>query len=395
MHDVAKSVSNIPVQSGVRPRRRWRSVTLAICLLIAIGGFVFGIKVLQIGKMMSTPMVMPPTTVSSAVVKEEDWAPTLSAIGSVSAVQGAVVSAELGGVVAEINFQSGGVAKKGDVLMRLDSSAEEAQLHTAEADLELAKANLDRERDLAVRKVVSKQELDTAQSTFGQKQGAVDNMRAFITKKQIRAPFDGMLGIRQVNVGQMINSGQQVVQLTALDRVYVDFALPQQNLPQLAAGYEARVHADSLPGREFKGKVTAINSMVDNVTRNISLQATFDNPDHELHPGMFVKVEVILPNKSNTLVIPGSAVSYAPYGNSVFVIDNKKDPKTGKESQSLRQAFVRIGEARGDFVAVTEGLKPGDVVVSTGVFKLRNGMPVVINNDLAPKPQLNPKPGDT
>jgi membrane fusion protein (multidrug efflux system) len=395
MHDVAKSVSNIPVQSGVRPRRRWRSVTLAICLLIAIGGFVFGIKILQIGKMMSTPMVMPPTTVSSAVVKEEDWAPTLSAIGSVSAVQGAVVSAELGGVVSEINFQSGGVAKKGDVLMRLDSSAEEAQLHTAEADLELAKANLERERDLAARKVVSKQELDTAQSTFGQKQGAVDNMRAFITKKQIRAPFDGMLGIRQVNVGQMINSGQQVVQLTALDRVYVDFALPQQNLPQLAAGYEARVHADALPGREFKGKVTAINSMVDNVTRNISLQATLDNSAHELRPGMFVKVDVILPEKSKTLVIPGSAVSYAPYGNSVFVIDKKKDPKTGKESQSLRQAFVRIGEARGDFVAVTEGLKAGDVVVSTGVFKLRNGMPVVINNDLAPKPQLNPRPIDS
>jgi len=395
MHDVAKSVSNIPVQSGVRPRRRWRSVTLAICLLIAIGGFVFGIKILQIGKMMSTPMVMPPTTVSSAVVKEEDWAPTLSAIGSVSAVQGAVASTELGGVVAEIDFQSGGVAKKGDVLMRLDSSAEEAQLHTAEADLELAKANLERERDLAARKVVSKQELDTAQSTFGQKQGAVDNMRSFITKKQVRAPFDGMLGIRQVNVGQMINSGQQVVQLTALDRVYVDFALPQQNLPQLAAGYEARVHADALPGREFKGKVTAINSMVDNVTRNISLQATLDNSAHELRPGMFVKVDVILPEKSKTLVIPGSAVSYAPYGNSVFVIDKKKDPKTGKESQSLRQAFVRIGEARGDFVAVTEGLKAGDVVVSTGVFKLRNGMPVVINNDLAPKPQLNPRPIDS
>ena len=395
MHDVAKSISNVPTQSGVRPRRRWRSVTLAICLLIGTGAFVFGIKILQIGKMMSTPMVMPPTTVSSAVVKEEDWAPTLSAIGSVSAVQGAVVSTELGGVVAEIDFQNGGVAKKGDVLMRLDSSAEEAQLRTAQADLELAKANLERERDLAARKVVSKQELDSAQSTFGQKQGAVDNMRAFITKKQVRAPFDGMLGIRQVNVGQMINSGQQVVQLTALDRVYVDFALPQQNLPQLGTGYEARVHADALPGREFKGEVTAINSMVDNVTRNISLQATLDNPDHVLRPGMFVKVDVILPEKSKTLVIPGSAVSYAPYGNSVFVIEKKKDPKTGKESQSLRQAFVRIGEARGDFVAVTEGLKAGDVVVSTGVFKLRNGMPVVINNDLAPKPQLNPRPIDS
>ena len=395
MHDVAKSVSKVPVQSSARPRRRWRSVTLAICLLIAIGAFVFGIKILQIGKMMSTPMVMPPTTVSSAVVKEEDWAPTLSAIGSVSAVQGAVVSTELGGVVAEIDFQNGSVAKKGDVLMRLDSSAEEAQLHTAQADLELAKANLERERDLVARKVVSKQEFDTAQSTFGQKQGAVDNMRAFITKKEVRAPFDGMLGIRQVNVGQMINSGQQVVQLTALDRVYVDFALPQQNLPQLGTGYEARVHADALPGREFKGELTAINSMVDNVTRNISLQATLDNPDHVLRPGMFVKVDVILPQKSKTLVIPGSAVSYAPYGNSVFVIDKKKDPKTGKESQSLRQAFVRIGEARGDFVAITEGLKAGDVVVSTGVFKLRNGMPVVINNDLAPKPQLNPKPIDS
>ena len=389
MHDVAKPIVGSKVKSKRKP------IILAILGIIALVVLIFGIKVLQIGKMMSTPMVMPPTTVSSAIVKEEDWAPTLSAIGSVSAVQGAVVSTELGGVVAEIDFQNGGVAKKGDVLMRLDSSAEEAQLHTAQADLELARANLERERNLAERKVVSKQEFDAAQSTFGQKQGAVDNMRSFITKKEVRAPFDGMLGIRQVNVGQMINSGQQVVQLTALDKVYVDFALPQQNLPQLGTGYDARVHADALPGREFKGKVTAINSMVDTVTRNVGVQATLENPDHVLRPGMFVKVDVILPEKSKTLVIPGSAVSYAPYGNSVFVIEKGKDPKTGKESQSLRQAFVRIGEARGDFVSVTEGLKAGDVVVSTGVFKLRNGMPVVINNDLAPKPQLNPRPMDS
>ena len=389
MHDVAKPIVDSKVKSKRKP------IILAISGIITLVVLIFGIKVLQIGKMMSTPMVMPPTTVSSAIVKEEDWAPTLSAIGSVSAVQGAVVSTELGGVVAEIDFQNGGVAKKDDLLMRLDSSAEEAQLHTAQADLELARANLERERNLAERKVVSKQEFDAAQSTFGQKQGAVDNMRSFITKKEVRAPFDGMLGIRQVNDGQMINSGQQVVQLTALDKVYVDFALPQQNLPQLGTGYDARVHADALPGREFKGKVTAINSMVDTVTRNVGVQATLENPDHVLRPGMFVKVDVILPEKSKTLVIPGSAVSYAPYGNSVFVIEKGKDPKTGKESQSLRQAFVRIGEARGDFVSVTEGLKAGDVVVSTGVFKLRNGMPVVINNDLAPKPQLNPRPMDS
>jgi membrane fusion protein (multidrug efflux system) len=370
-------------------------ITKAIGGLVLLIVILFGIKAMQIGKMMSSPMVMPPTTVSSAVVKEEDWAPVLSAIGSVSAVQGAVVSTELGGVVAQVNFQNGGEAKKGDVLLKLDSSAEEAQLHTAEADLELARANLQRSQDLAARKVVSKQELDAAQSAFGQKQGSVDNMRAFITKKQVRAPFDGQLGIRQVNVGQSIDARTPIVQLTALDPVYVDFALPQQELPKLGTGFEIQVRTDALPDREFKGKLTAINSMVDAVTRNVGVQATFENPDHALKPGMFVKVDVLLPDKSKTLVIPGSAVSYAPYGNSVFVIDKKKDPKTGKESQDLRQAFVRIGESRGDFVSITEGLKAGDVVVSTGVFKLRNGMPVTINNDLAPKPQLNPTPADS
>ena len=221
------------------------------------------------------------------------------------------------------------------------------------------------------------------------------DMRSFITKKQVRAPFNGQLGIRQVNVGQSIDARTPIVQLTALDPVYVDFSLPQQELPKLGTGFETRVRTDALPDRQFKGKLTAINSMVDAATRNVGVQATFENPDHALKPGMFVKVEVVLPDKSKTLVIPGSAVSYAPYGNSVFVIDKKKDPKTGKESQDLRQAFVRIGESRGDFVSVTEGLKAGDVVVSTGVFKLRNGMPVTINNDLAPKPQLNPTPADS
>jgi membrane fusion protein (multidrug efflux system) len=363
--------------------------TLALFLALA------DVKALQFRKMGASPMTMPPTAVSSAVVKEEDWAPTLSAVGSISAVQGAIVSTELGGIVSEVGFQSGSEAKKGEVLLKLDSSSEEALLHTAEADLELARANLQRERDLAARKVVSKQELDAAESTFGQKQGTVDNMRAFIAKKQVRAPFDGQLGIRQVNVGQMINSGQQVVSLQALDPVYVDFALPQQELSKLAPGLEALVRTDAVPGREFKGKLTALNSMVDTVTRNVTLQATFENPDHALKPGMFVKINIALPEKGKTLVIPGSAVSYAPYGDSVFVIDKKKDPKTGKETQTLRQAFVRVGEARGDFVSVTQGLKAGDEVVSTGVFKLRNGMPVTINNDLAPKPQMNPTPADS
>jgi membrane fusion protein, multidrug efflux system len=370
-------------------------VIKAVLGLIGLFLIIAGIKVLQIVKMKSAPMMMPPATVSSALVKEEAWAPILSSVGTVSAVQGAIVSAELGGTVAEIRFQNGGVAKQGDVLVKLDSSSEEAQLRTAEADLEWSRSDLERNRDLAARKVISQSELDAAESRFKQKEGTVDNMRAMIAKKQVRAPFDGQLGIRQVNVGQTINPGQLVVPLQALEPVYVDFALPQQHLSKLFQGLDVHVRTDALPGREFTGRLTAVNSGVDPVTRNVAVQATLENRDHALRPGMFAKVDVVLPEKKKTIVVPGTAVSYAPYGDSVFVIEKKKDPKTGTESQMLRQAFVRVGETRGDFVSITKGLEPGQTVVSTGVFKLRNGMAVVINNDLAPKPEMNPKPADT
>ena len=340
-------------------------------------------------------MTPPPQTVSSAEVREENWAPVLSAIGSVSAVQGAIIAAELGGVISDIKFENGGVAKKGDVIMKLDASQEEALLRSAEAEAELARTDLERTQGLASQKVVSKAELDAAESKFRRLTAIVDQMRSNIRKKTLVAPFDGQLGIRQVNVGQMINAGQQVVPLTSLDPVYVDFALPQQHLAQLSQGLEVRVWSDALPGREFKGKLTAINPMVDPVTRNVSVQATLENADHVLRPGMFAKAEVALPEKHTALVIPGSAVSYAPFGDSVFVIEKKKDEKTGKETQVIRQQFVRVGEARGDFVSVTEGLKAGETVVSAGVFKLRNGMAVTINNDLAPKPQVNPTPVDS
>jgi membrane fusion protein (multidrug efflux system) len=396
MHDVAKKTELM----SEKRERNWLGIIImvivglcAVLFLIVVPLIL--VKGLQIRKMTSTPMTMPPTTVSSAVVKEEDWPPILSSVGSVSAVQGAVVSTELGGVVAEIEFQNGAVAKKGDVLMKLDASAEEGQLKTAEADLELARSNLQRTRDLAVRKVVSKQELDSAQSAFTQKEGSVQQMRSMISKKEVRAPFDGQLGIRQVNIGQSIDARTPVVQLTLVDPVYVDFSLPQQHLSQLAPGLEVRVHTDAVPGHEFEGKVTAVNAMVDAVTRNVGVQATLQNPDHTLRPGMFTKVEVVLPEKHKALVVPGSAISYAPFGDSVFVIEKKKDEKTGKESQTIRQQFVRVGEARGDFVSIMEGVKAGETIVSTGVFKLRNGMPVTINNQLAPKPELNPKPIDS
>ena len=355
----------------------------AIFAVLAVFLFLVDLKALQFRAMgaMAAKMAPPPTTVTSAVVKEADWAPILSSVGSITAVQGAVLSTDLAGTVATVNFESGGEAKKGDVLVKLVASQEEA-------DLELARNDLARARDLAARKVISKAELDAAESKLKQKEGIVQH-------KEVRAPFDGQLGIRQVNVGQMIKEGQQVVQLTSLDPVYVDFALPQQELAKISNGLEVRVHTDAIPGREFKGKLTAINAMVDSVTRNVSLQGTLENPDHALRPGMFAKVELLLPEKSKALVIPGSAVSYAPFGDSVFVIEKKKDEKTGKETQTIRQQFVKIGEARGDLISIVDGLKANETIVGTGVFKLRNGMAVTINNDLAPKSQEKPNPVDS
>jgi membrane fusion protein (multidrug efflux system) len=383
---VIAAITALVIWFGLIAFRRFRSgrtTSGAIFAVLAILLILIDVKALQIRAMaaMGAKMAPAPTTVTSAVVKEEDWTPTLSAVGSISAVQGALLSTDLAGTVAKVNFQSGGEAKKGDVLVQLVNSQEEA-------DLELARNDLARARDLTTRKVISKADLDAAESKFKQKEGIV-------AKKEVRAPFDGQLGIRQVNVGQMIKEGQQVVQLTALDPVYVDFALPQQELAKISTGLEVRVRTDAVPGREFKGKLTAINSMVDTVTRNVSLQGTLENPDHTLRPGIFAKVDLLLPEKRKALVVPGSAISYAPFGDSVFVIETKKDPKTGKDSQTIRQQFVKIGETRGDLVAITEGLKANETIVGTGVFKLRNGTAVIVNNDLAPKPQEKPNPVDS
>jgi membrane fusion protein, multidrug efflux system len=376
-------------------RRSKRLVLGSVFAVLSLFFALADLKGFQFYKMTSMKPPMPVETVTSAVAKEEDWAPVLSSVGSVSAVQGAVVSTELGGMVSEIGFQNDTLAKKGDMLIKLDASQEEALLRSSEAEVELARTDLERTRDLAAKKVVSSSELDAAESKFRRLTAVVDQMRSNIRKKAIVAPFDGQLGIRQVNVGQMINSGQPVVPLQSLDPVFADFALPQQYFSKLSQGLEIRVTTDAVPGRVFTGKLTAVNSMIDVATRNVGVQATLANPDHVLRPGMFAKVEVVLPEKGRALVIPGSAISYAPFGDSVFVIEKQKDPKTGKESQVLRQQFVRVGEARGDLVSITNGLKTGETIVGAGVFKLRNGMAVTINNDLAPKPQENPTPADS
>ena len=354
------------------------------------------LKALQFYKMGSGGQgEMPPTTVTSVEVKQENWAPLLSAVGSISAVQGAMISSELPGTVVEVGFESGVVVKKGDLLVRFETSAEEAQLRSADADSEWARRDFERSRELAARKVISKAELDAAEAKLKQKAAVSENMRAIIAKKTMHAPFGGIAGIRAVNVGQMVKAGDQIVPLQSLDPVYVDFALPQQRLAELSKGLDVNMRIDAFPGRVFQGTLTAVNSAVDVATRNVSVQGTLPNPDHALRPGMFAKVDVVLPRKESVLAIPATAIAYAPYGDSVFVIEKKKDPKSGKESQVIRQQFIRTGETRGDFVTVTQGLKAGEIVASSGVFKLRNGMPVVINNELAPKPEVNPTPAQT
>ena len=395
-----KLPSRQPISSSApsTPRRSQKGPIFWVVFgLVGLFLLFAGIKVLQIFTMVSAgkKMVPPPTTVTSAIVKQTDWQPILSAVGSISPVQGAVIGAEIPGMVAEINFESGKPVKKGDLLLKLDASSEIAQLRSAQADAELANADFERARDLANRKVISKAELDAAESKYRQKKAMVDNMQAIIDKKEIHAPFDGVTGIRSVNPGQMVAANDPLVSLQTLDHVFVDFSLPQKELGKIANDLPVRVTTDAVPGREFSGALSAINPAVDQATRNVKLQATLNNNDHALRAGMFAKVEVLLPEKNSVLYIPATSVAYAPYGDSVYVIEKKHNEETKQDELMLRQQFVRLGEARGDFVAVTEGLKAGEEVVSTGAFKLRNGMNVVIDNKLAPKGQLNPTPSDT
>ncbi|MGI8957168.1 MAG: efflux RND transporter periplasmic adaptor subunit [Chthoniobacterales bacterium] len=383
--------------SAPKKRKAKGPIFLVIIGLVVVFALIFGTKVLQIVAMISAgkSMVQPPTTVTSAKVKKADWAPTLSAIGSITPVQGATISAELPGMVAEIGFESGRPVKKGDLLVKLDSSAEQAQLRSAQADFELMKSEHERAQNLAKRNVISKAEFDAAASKYSQAKAAVENMQSIIDKKEIRAPFDGIAGIREVNPGQMVPAGQKLVTLQALDKVFVDFSLPQQDLGKVKVGLPVKMTTDAIQGREFTGTLSAINSAIDPATRAVSLQATIDNGDHALRAGMFARVEVELPEIKPTLFVPTTAVAYAPYGNSAYVIESKKDEKTGKNVIVARQQFIRTGETRGDFVAVTGGLKEGEEVVSTGVFKMRNGMHVAVDNTLAPKDQLNPAPPNT
>jgi len=335
----------------------------------------------------------PPEAVTTLVAGQEQWPATLSAIGSVAAVRGVTVSADLAGIVEEITFDSGRTVEAGQVLVRLDTRQERAQLAAAEAQRDLARLNLDRARGLHAEGIVAQSEYDRVSAEHKQAEARVGEIRATIARKQIRAPFSGILGIRQVNLGQYLSGGDPVVPLQAIHPIYVNFAVPQQDIAQLRVGEEVRVSVEGLAGPTPAGRITAIDSVIDEGTRNVNVQATLANPGERLRPGMFVKVNVVVGTSRSVIPLPASAISYAPYGDSVFVVEDVKGP-TGETYRGVRQQFVKVGEGRGDQVAVVSGVQAGAEIVTSGTFKLRNGAAVHVNNEVQPANDRAPKPED-
>ena len=333
----------------------------------------------------------PPDAVTTIVAQEETWPATLAAIGTLAAVQGVTVSADLPGTVDRIAFESGAHVRRGDVLAQLDTRQERAQLAAVEAQRELARLNFERLQGLLKEQVISRAEFDAATAAQRETEARVGEIRAAIERKTIRAPFAGVLGIRQVNLGQYLAGGDALVTLQSLDPIYVNFGVPQQDAAQLRLGREVTVSAGESPSIDLTGRVTAVDSIVDEKTRNIQVQATLANPGGRLRPGMFVQTAIVTGAARRTVSLPASAISYAPFGDSVFIVTELKDP-AGRPYRGVRQQFIKVGGTRGDQVAIVSGVKPGDEVVTSGVFKLRNGGAVQINNAVQPGNNPAPKP---
>jgi membrane fusion protein (multidrug efflux system) len=372
-----------------------KKIIIAIIGLVVLTGTIGGIKGLQISWMIAQKRQPAPEMVTTAAARTEKWESVLTAVASLVAVQGVTVSAEMTGKVVQIAFQPGAMVQAGDLLVQQDIAAETAQLRSAEATVALTKITLERARKLLSQKTSSQAEYDNADAQHKQALAQADNIRALIAKKTIRAPFAGVLGIRLVNLGQILSAGDPIVSLQALDPVFVNFSLPQQQLAQIRTGLTVRVQTDALPGQVVEGTITAINPEVETATRNIKVQATVKNTQHRLRPGMFATATVVLPEQDTVLAIPVTAVLNAPYSDSVFIVEDDKNDKNSPPAKIVRQQFVRLGVRRGDFVAVTSGLKQGEIVVSTGAFKLRNGQAVTVDNTLAPEFKIAPTPKDT
>jgi membrane fusion protein (multidrug efflux system) len=332
--------------------------------------------------------------VTTIKAEAQTWNPTLRAVGTLTAENGVTLSSEVAGTMATIDFESGAKVEAGTLLAQLDVAVEQAQLRSAEASAELARLNAERIRELRNKDTLAQADLDTVEAQLKQATANAEAIRAAIEKKTFRAPFAGTLGIRKVNVGQYVNAGQAIVELQTLDPIHVDFSLPQKNVSAITVGQVVSVTTDGAADAVFAGQVTSFDPRVDATTRNLRIRATLANTGERLRPGMFANVDVLLAAGEPVVIIPSSAVLFAPYGDSIFVVEHKKS-EDGKEILTVRQQTVRLGATRGDFVAIISGLKAGEEVVSTGAFKLRNGAQVTINNEVVPPALLDPKPANT
>jgi membrane fusion protein, multidrug efflux system len=370
-------------------------LTVTLLLVAALGFVKF--QQIQTAIAEGAAFQPPPEAVTTIVAEEEEWPATLGAIGTMAAVQGVTVSADLPGTVDRILFDSGQAVSAGAVLAVLDTRQEQAQLAAIEAQHEHARQTYERMEGLLNERVISRAEFDRATADYRRTDAQAGEVRAVIARKTIRAPFSGILGIRQVNLGQYLAGGDPLVTLQSLNPIYVNFSVPQQSVGQIPVGRTVRITTSDSPAAGqavWIGKVTALDSMVDEATRNIQVQATLANPHGTLRPGMFVQTEVVLGPSQKVVALPASAIGYAPYGDSVFVVGDIKG-EDGKPYRGVRQQFVTLGPARGDQVAVLSGIKPGDEVVTSGVFKLRNGAAVQINNSVRPANSPAPTPGNS
>lgn len=369
---------------------------IAIAVVVAVFLGLAGLKYFQIRAAIAGHMSfsMPPEAITTVTVQEQQWPRSLSAVGTIKPVNGLTIRADLAGNVQSIGFESGVKMRKGDLLVQQDISEEQAQLRAAQARQQLAEANLRRFKGLLDKRVSSQSDYDATAAEYLQAQAKCQEISAVIEKKTIRAPFDGMAGIRMVNDGEYLQPGQQIVPFQSMNPIYANFSLPQQNLADVHIGSVVKVVPSGTGGKAFEGKVTAVNSVVEEATRNFLVQATLENPEGLLRPGMYVGVEVVLPGAKSVLAVPSTSISYAPYEDSVFIVKEMTDEKSGKKFTGVEQQFIKLGEARGDQVEIVSGIQAGDEIASSGIFKLRPKASVQVNNQLQPPTDLAPQPED-
>jgi len=385
-------------------RKNLMRYAIAILGLVLVLGTLAGLKASQIGKLIHFGAEMqkagaPPEIVGSRVAEQQNWEATLSAVGSVVSAKGVALSNDSPGLVSQLHFESGGTVKQGQVLVELDTSVERAQLASTRARREFADVSQQRSRALSSAGVVAKSQVDSDESSFKSLAADASAIQAQIDRKVVRAPFSGRLGIRQVNLGQYLSPGTTIAVLESTDSVYVDFTLPQRDLAQVKEGMPVRIAEEGNAGHLADGKVVTIDPSVDPITRNVKVRAAVPNADQRLRPGMFVSVDVVLPQQSQVVAVPVTAIVHAAYGDSVFCVEPKKDdsgaPVKGANGKPVligRQQFVRVGPSLGDFVSILDGVKAGQELVTAGAFKLRNNSTVIIDNTVANDPKLSPHP---